>query len=155
MARRQVEEMRRAGALLSLSVILAGCGSSGEDLPSLAVRQLSDGEKQALASSFSQKIGDPGAQFKWMPVIGAPVAQSSWIPTFSSTPTAKPVAYCGLVSERGGPFRIFSATISPGSGGLYGSGSIESVDSAPAGAAGGGAAERCKSLGYSNFNLAK
>ena len=159
--------MRRAGALLCLSIILAGCSSSGDDVASLAVRQLSDNEKQALASSLSQKLGDPGAQFKWMPVIGAPVAESSWIPTLSSTPKARPVAYCALVSERGGPFRVFSGTIAPGSGGDYGSGSIESVDSAPASAGGrgatgkaaagssGAAAERCKSLGYSDFSLAK
>ncbi len=160
--------MRRAGIAFFVCMMLAGCGGSGDEVTrGLSVRQLSDHEKQALASVLSQKLGDPGGtQFKWMPVLGTPVASSSWIPSisgaFSGSDKAKAVIYCGLLSERGGPFRIFSATIAPGSGGEYDHGVINDVDSsAPnAGAAGkpasgGAAAEHCRSAGYSDFALAQ
>ena len=101
-----------------------------------------------------------------MPVLGTPVADSSWIPTFSRT-ESRPVKYCALVSEGGGPYRVFLATIASGSGGQYDHGNIESIEGAPVGAspkgkAGVGAAEppastteRCRSRGYSDFALAQ
>jgi hypothetical protein len=136
--------------------MLCGCGSSDEKATGLDVRQLSDVEKQGLARSLSQKLSDPGsAQFKWMPVLGTPVEGSKWIPSFSSS-KGPPVSYCGLVSERGGPFRAFSATIAQGSGGQYDRGTIDNVDAAAAGAGSHGPVEeRCRSQGYSDFNQAR
>jgi hypothetical protein len=119
---------------------------------------LSDHEKQALASSLSQKLSG-GAQFKWMPILGTPIAETSWVPSFSGPEKGRAVVYCGLVSEGGGPYRAFAATVAPGSGGEYDHGTIDSVDGASAGAgkapASGTAAERCRSAGYSDFRQAQ
>ncbi|SDR52095.1 hypothetical protein SAMN05519103_04443 [Rhizobiales bacterium GAS113] len=153
--------MRRAIVAISLCLVLAGCGTTDEKQSGLDVRQLSDGEKQALARSLSQKLSDPGgAQFKWMPVVGAPVAESKWIPTFSTSKGSPPLGYCALVSERGGGFRIFSATIAANSGGQYDHGAIDNVEGsavspgAPA-ATHGPVEDRCRGLGYSDFSLAQ
>ena len=146
--------MRRTAMALGLCTLLTGCSGTDPGVTfSNAVRPLSDHEKQALASSLSQKLSG-GAQFKFMPIIGAPVVESSWIPSFSGPPKGRPVVYCGLVSEGGGPFRIFAARIAPGAGGEYDHGNIESVDGTAPGA-GDGAAERCRSAGYSDFKLAQ
>ncbi|MFI5016181.1 MAG: hypothetical protein ACHQAY_27930 [Hyphomicrobiales bacterium] len=158
--------MKRA-AILALCIALWGCGSSSDERQlGLDVRPLSDGEKQALGRSLSQTLAEPGsAQFKWMPVLVTHTEESKWIPTFAtSTPKFPPVGYCGLVSEKGGAFRVFAATIAQGSGGQYDHGKIEGVDSAPAIPAGsratkpaathGAVEERCGKLGYSEFSLA-
>ena len=149
--------MRRAGIALCLCTILAGCGgSTAEVTRTLSVRPLSEHEKQALASSLSQKLAG-AAQFKWMPILGTPIAESSWIPSFSGKEKGRAVVYCGLVSEGGGPFRVFSASVAPGSGGEYDHGNIDSVDPAAGGKApaSGAAAEHCRAAGYSDFRLAQ
>jgi hypothetical protein len=146
--------MRRAAAI-SLCLILCGCGSSDEKPTGLDVRQLSDVEKQGLARALSQKLSDPGgAQFKWMPVLGTPVEGSKWVPSFSSSKPQPPVSYCGLVSERGGPFRVFSATIGQSGAGQYDRGNMDNVDASASGGH-GPVEERCRTLGYSDFTLAR
>ena len=154
-------KMRRAAALISMCFVLWGCGTTDEKSVGLDVRQLSDAEKQSLAQSFSQKLTDQAAQFKWMPILGAPVAESSWIPSFSSiggSKSAPPLAYCALVSEHGGPYRIFSATIAADASGQYVRGTIGGVDAQAAGQKGGtspgAVAERCRSQGFADFSLA-
>ena len=146
-------DMRRAAAI-SLCLVLCGCGGSDDKPSGLDVRQLSDVEKQGLARALSQKLSDPGgAQFKWMPVLGTPVEGSKWIPSFSSS-KGPPVSYCGLVSERGGPFRVFSATIAQGGSGQYERSTMDNVDESPAGGH-GPVEDRCRTLGYADFNQAR
>jgi hypothetical protein len=148
--------MKRAVFALCLCGVLAGCGgTTSSESRAVSIRQLSEHEKQVLASAFSQKLSG-GAEFKWMPILGTPIAEKSWIPSISGPEKGRAVVYCGLVSEGGGPYRVFAATVAPGSGGEYDHGAIDSVDGVAGKApASGAATERCHSAGYSEFRLAQ
>jgi len=141
----------RAAVAIASCLFLWGCGSSSSERETLLdVRQLSAGAKQALAGSFSPSFGG-GAQFKWMPVLTTHTEDSKWLPSLS-TPKLPSIGYCALVSENGGAYRVFAATIAQGPSGEYDHGKVEGVEGA--GSAGGGVRERCKTLGYADFAVA-
>jgi hypothetical protein len=75
------------------------------------------------------------------------IEESKWMPSWGGSKLTA-TQYCGLVSGgsgRNGGYRVFLATLVPNSNGQFDRGNVDRAE---------GAEAACKSLGYSDFNMA-